>query len=342
MLFVILYHLSDIEIASKFKAISLIATRTVKVKISFKLVLIFLFSLRVSASEIDSFTHHYQYQLEDSKELIHLKANQMLKQALLNANAENKGCHEKSLYKQIRKYFQNHMRGKLTPFIINSPKVSKLVINFKDSIYRDFKWYDAFSIIFIQTIYKNVAGPIIKMGAHYIGADKFEHIFGRGFKYFSLYYMKNKTLEEVLQYGHRSERIFLGANTTGVYSYADLAANFNGMRFWNDMLGKNPDILGNKFQIKPYITCTENNKWVQNNNINFLHYIDDSFDESINCSKFRNKRILNKVLKQINHLERKEGLKYTCPIALHQINDLQEKYQRIEHKILNFAGHDSL
>ena len=307
-----------------------------------RLIVIFLISFQVTASEIDSFTHYYDYQLTDSQNIIHRQANKMLRQAIENANAENKGCQEKRLYKHIRKFFKNHMSGKLTPYIIHNPKISKLVMNFKDSIYRDFKWYDAFSIIFIQTLYKNIAGPIVKMGPYHVGVDKFEHIFGRGFKYFTLFYKKNKSLEQVLQYGHRSERIYLGANTTGVYSYADLAANFNGMRFWNDMLGKNTDVLGDKFQIKPYIRCAANNKWVHNNDINFLHYIDDSFDESINCSKFRNKKILTKVLNQIDNLERKEGLNYTCPMAVNHINDLEEKYQKVEHKILNFNGHDML
>ncbi len=294
------------------------------------------------ASEIDSFTHRYDTSLKDSQKIIHLKANQFLNEALKLANAENKGCSEAVLYKNLRHFFKNHMKGKLTPFIIHSPKVSKYVMNFKDSIYRDFKWYDAFSIIFIQTIYKNMAGPILRMGPYYIGADKFEHMFGRGWKYFEKYYLKNNSLLKVMEFGHRSERIYLGANTTGVYSFADLSANFNGMRFWNDMLGKHADILGEKFQVKPYVRCDENKQWIQNNQINFLHYIDDSFDEAINCSEFRNQKILTKVLNQIDSLERDKGLRFTCPLALNSIEYLEIKYQEIEKHILNFKGHTTL
>jgi hypothetical protein len=127
-----------------------------------------------------------------------------------------------------------------------------------------------------------------------------------------------------------------------VYSYADLAANFNGMRFWNDILGHYPDILGEDQQIEPYVKCSRNRKWVQHNRINFLHYIDESFDESINCSKFRTPKLLQKVLGQINELERTKGLRYTCPISLNSIDQLEMKYQDVQTKILNLRGHDSL
>jgi hypothetical protein len=315
---------------------------TLNTVLKFLLLSIILSTSSAFGSEIDSFTHRYDTKLSDSQDIIHQKANQLLREALVLANSKNKGCSEKNLYKNLRLFFKNHMSGKLTPFIIHSPLVSKYVMNFADSIYRDFKWYDAFSIIFIQTIYKNMAGPIVRMGSYYIGSDKFEHMFGRGFKYFEKYYLKQKSLENVLKFGHRSERIFLGANTTGVYSYADLSANFNGMRFWNNMLGKNPDILGAKFQVKPYVRCDENEQWVQNNHINFLDYIDNSFDEAINCSKFRNTQILSKVLNQIDNLERNKGQNYTCPITMNSIQDLELKYQEVEKEILNFNGHASL
>ena len=53
----------------------------------------------------------------------------------------------------------------------------------------------------------------------------------------------------------------LGAYGTGVMSYGDLAANFNGMRFWNHILGKRKDILNQ--DLGPYVKCKDR-KWVVN------------------------------------------------------------------------------
>lgn len=262
--------------------------------------LVFFLMLSTSgwSSEIDSFTYRYRYQLKDTQNLIHQKANQLLSQAIQEANRKDfkrsRMCSEKQLYKSLRKRFKNHISGKLTPYIIKNKDV-----------------------------------------------DKFEHLFGRGFKYFQKYYLQKKPLEEIFKFGHRSERIFLGANTTGVYSYGDLAANFNGMRFWNHMLGKNDDILGEEYNIQPYIIC-DDGRWVQNNDINFLHYIDHSFDEAINCSKLRTKSLYKKVLKQIRFLEETEGKSFQCPIDSSPIPELLEKYQAYKNKILNFDGLGSL
>ena len=263
----------------------------------------------------------------------------MLKAAIDQTNKKDHLCTEKKLYKNLRKYFKNHISGKLSPFIISSPLLDRFVINFDHSIYRDFKWWDAFSLGIIKTIYKNKSGPIVKMGNHYIGADKFEHLFGRGFKYFEKYYLKGQSLNRIFKFGYRSEKIFLGANTTGVFSYADLSANFNGMRFWNNVLGKHPDILG--LNIEPYVKCI-NQQWTLNNSIDFLHYIDDSFDEAINCSKFRTKKLLSKVKKQIRRLEQGSDKKYSCPINSHSISGLLEKYHGFEKELFNFEGHQSL
>src|SRR5690606_31300933 len=130
---------------------------------------------------------------------------------------------------------------------------------------------------------------IINLGGHKIGVDKLEHLFDRGYAYFEEHYLNKKGIEETLINGVWWEKALYGGKKwgTGVFSYGDLAANFNGMRFWNDILGKNRDVLGES--IDPYILCHDN-KWIQINQVDITHYIDASYDEAINCSKFTTKK----------------------------------------------------
>ena len=113
-----------------------------------------------------------------------------------------------------------------------------------------------------------------------------------------------------------------GAYGTGVMSYGDLAANFNGMRFWNHILNKNEDILGRP--LGPYVLC-ENNKWVQGKSIDWKNYIDESFDESINCSLFREEIMVKKVRERIKAIPF-DGIKnLSCPIAKNKLKKMVEK-----------------
>ncbi len=91
---------------------------------------------------------------------------------------------------------------------------------------------------------------------------------------------KNKTLTDVLKNGIFREKSALGGNmvATGVFSYGDLSANFNGMRFWNHMLQKRDDVLGVAYNVGPYVRC-EAGKWKTTEfKIDFRNYVDASME----------------------------------------------------------------
>ncbi len=301
---------------------------------------VFALAISASASELDSFSGRYDWKLKDASKVINDKANESIEIALGKANKKSNTCSEKRLYKELRKFFKNHYQGEFVPFILKSNKIDKIQTKFDNTVYRDFKWYEAFSLAAVKRLYKNSAAYALNMGGIFIGTDKFEHMFGRGFKYFESFYLEGKSLRYVLKLGENSEKFFLGAQTTGVYSQGDLAANFNGMRFWNDMLLLRPDVLGRP--AGPYIECQED-KWVQVKKLDFNHYIDLSFDEATNCSKFRNKKLLKKVMNRIDELESETGKPHHCPFVPENLTVLEEKYgSTIGESILNFKGHGSL
>jgi len=289
-------------------------------------------------SEIDSFSRRHEY-LPDSKNIINLKVNFYLQEAINLANRKN-DCKEKTLYRSIRKYFKNHYVDVFSDWLYHSEDVYRRTIYLKDSIYQDLNAID--SIILGGTgKLTEVAGSIININGHLIGTDKLEHLFGRGLVYYKRYYLKKQPIEKVMRFGAKTEKLWLGALTTGIYSYADLAANFSGLLFWNHLLKKYDDILPSKQYLGPYIIC-KNKQWKLNQFIDISNYIDSSFDEGINCSKFRTKKILTKVLNRIKGLEEKNNVSLTCPIQRKSILNLKQKYGEYAKYFINDEGHQVL
>lgn len=297
-----------------------------------------LMSLNISASEVDQFSYRFE-PLSDASKVVNNKANMFLKDALKITNKWARGkdinCSEKHLYKTMRKFFRNHIQGQLTPFVINSELVPKRVIPIDQSIYKSLNVWQSPVMAGASRVMKDTSGVIVKMGDTQIGSDKFEHFFGRGWAYFKKLYIHGKSLDDVMKYGDRLERYMLGAVTTGVYSYGDLAANFNGMRFWNHVLQKNNDVLGPDHNLGPYVQC-KGRKWVQVKKINFLDYIDASWDEGSNCSDYKNSKTVELVNIEIDKLNTDDKTQsIECPMEPGKIHALYDKYGDLSEWLIN-------
>jgi hypothetical protein len=285
------------------------------------------------AAETDQFTNRDQV-LNDSSEFINSRANAIVKNSLEVLNNRNHGCNEEELYSELRIYFGNHSNGELTKEIIKSKNIDRRSIKIADSVFREWTPWDGFGMGFDFLKKSEITlTSSLRIGDSTIGTDKFEHFFGQGYFYFLQNYIKGKGNEKALKTGIFKEKVFLGGNKfgNGVFSYGDLAANFNGMRFWNHILLKQDDILGKNENIGPYVTC-EQGQWMQTEKIDFRKYFDDSMDESINCSKFPSQNTADKVKKAVAEL----GLK--CPVDQSRYDGLKNKYKELSNWILNDEG----
>lgn len=300
----------------------------------------FLFSLllaiasqTVLSAETDTFTLRDE-PLEDSSEIINERANFYLGNSIKAANSKNEGCTEDQLYVEIRKYFNNHTKGQLAIDILKDGSIPKRTVKLSESVYRSWRPWDGLGMGL--TLAKKsglTVSPVIKFGSELIGTDKFEHFFGQGFYYFSDNYLEEKGAIKATKVGIFKEKTILGGNKVGngVFSYGDLAANFNGMRFWNHVLQLRDDVLGADHNIGPYVNC-ENNKWVQVKKIDFRDYIDSSMDESINCSKFPAQATADRFADQVQQL----GM--SCPVDPKKLDELAIKYGAVSKWIINKDG----
>ncbi|MFT6071440.1 MAG: hypothetical protein ACJAT2_001619 [Bacteriovoracaceae bacterium] len=294
-------------------------------------------SATVMASEVDSFTGRFS-PLEDSLVKVNIKANELLQKGVELANLENKGCDEKVLYKVLRKRFRNKYTDEFSNWAYQTEELERIRTTVKESIYQDWKWYQAPVPGGWARVVNDPSASMLKVNGVFIGDDKFEHFLGSGFAYFKKNYLKKKGIAAALKHGFKAETGYMGATTTGVMAYGDLTANFNGMRFWNHMLQKNEDILGqNK---GPYITC-ENNAWVRvdKNPIDFSNYIDDAFDEGINCSAFNGDKLVAKIKARLKEMSIDSGTTFTCPMDQDKLRSVWKKYGKYAPFLINVEGH---
>ncbi|HBB87625.1 MAG TPA: hypothetical protein DC047_08435 [Blastocatellia bacterium] len=107
-----------------------------------------------------------------------------------------------------------------------------------------------------------ILNPTMKVNGICIGSDKLGHFAQQGGQYFVMARRTaGKTVADAEDFGERTEGGGFGLATTGVFSNADLEANRQGLKFYDD-IAANPTLT---FDIASYIS----NKWNEQANPNF-------------------------------------------------------------------------
>jgi len=295
------------------------------------------------AAEADNFTARTR-DVADISSPVNILANGYLRSSVDAANAVG-ACDEDALYAELQKYFANHSKGELAKTLLFGHQIPVTVIPIKESIYREWTVFDGYLVGRKKAAASPLAlSPVVRIGDQIVGVDKFEHMFGMGWIYFNRHYREGKTLASVMKNGIFREKTVLGGNVlaTGVFSYADLSANFNGMRFWNHVLQKQDDVLGKGENLGPYVRC-ENRKWEVNPTkpLDFRNYMDASLDESVNCSKFARKAAVEKVRRSLVRLSFADAKGHAvCPVEPEKLEEMKKKYAPgdVAHLILNTEG----
>jgi hypothetical protein len=294
------------------------------------------FSLNLLAAEVDQITNRAE-DVKDSIHIVNTQSDNYLQTALSQLITDKVGCDESLLYKEMQKYFENHIKGEISNWMIASDKISKSNILIKDSIYRDWSIWDGIILGRPGADTSPLAmTPLVRFNDVRFGVDKMEHLFDRGFAYFKRHYQKQLSIEETIMRGHYWEKNFYGGKKwgTGVFSFSDLVANFNGMRFWNDVLRKNRDILGR--EVAPLVRC-ENNQWVQNRKVDLSLYVDQGYDEGINCSQYPTEKTTSKVITAVTRVMQTESYG-VCPYAEDHLEKLTRKYGYFAKFLINNEG----
>ena len=291
-----------------------------------------------AGAEIDSVTPR-NIQLENSIAAINKIFNQRIREGIEKANAqaddvpndedfgfvdETDYCDEEVLYTELRKaIYQSYTASwGLKGYdldrqlrVLLAKQSYALLLN--DSIYRDIDYIEGFSLNLKEL------SDVVNIDGHLVGLDKLGHFFAEGWRYFELTHFEDEEIEQALAWGREQEVGKFGYSTTGIFSYADLAANFDGWRFWNRVLLEKDDplkgVIGNFFN-RPYVACRIQildsirkrslvRAWEQNARFDLSDYIDGAWDEGNNCSSYADPFIESKVMARIREVDPE----FSCP-----------------------------
>ncbi|MDQ2746475.1 MAG: hypothetical protein M3T96_04355 [Acidobacteriota bacterium] len=139
--------------------------------------------------------------------------------------------------------------------------------------------------------YFTISETVNLYGAQF-GTDKIAHIFQQGYTYLRIYerasakgLSKDAAVKKACDWGRSSERTYYGNLVSGVYSNADLAANFAGFKFYQNLTGE--ILIGGT--IKPPIFVPENGAWKFNEAIDLSEsllkpFVTNHLNEALNSS----------------------------------------------------------
>jgi len=258
------------------------------------------FALATSAAysyEVDNFTDRDSLS-RDAMPVVDRKVNDLLKRAVAAANQESpRYCSRAILRQELVRWIRPDPAGILELWATTTDSIQRTSVPRRESIYAGASFLDAPMLVLAGI------GRSFKMNGHVIGTDKIGHFFMQGLDYFERV-ENGKPLEWVLSNAHGEDGIW-GLRTSGVKSYADMATNYQGYRFWSQLYSGQD----------AYLKCTFDGRWEQVRAFTFGDYVSDAWDEAINCSAYK-PGLESRVKRNLNH----RGVQ--CPLEPAKCHDI--------------------
>lgn len=225
-------------------------------------ILLILLSLSAFALETDNYLV-WDRELKDSRSSINQFFNDEMEKILEDSESQSLSCQE--ITKKIGKVFASHLVHdnpveKHLLEVLGSDEIYPATLFFvEESIYRDpFRIYIPYFGL----------APNIQVNGFYFGTDKLSHFASTGRIYFEKF-QKTSSLEKALTWGIQDEKSVHGYWASGVFSFADLEANYQGFLFYQNLCGGKNPYLGRK-----------NQEWVLERKFDIKDYVSGLWDES--------------------------------------------------------------
>ena len=226
-----------------------------------------------SAWEVDNFTNRDKYfSLSEREKLDNLfilndQTNRMLHDGIKRMN-DKRGCVEDmkrkspSVHYMVRRILGGGMvDGALEDWAQNNSKLHTVKAN--------------------QKLYNGIwsVDTSLNLNGHVVGIDKLGHFFDQGHEMFEMAHQSGADggLKQALGFSNDLEDQYYGISTSGVKSYGDMAANYAGMNFFTNLIDGDDSFL----------KCNKaTGKYEVIRDFDWSDFVDDSWDEGINCSMF--------------------------------------------------------
>lgn len=246
--------------------------------------------------EVDNFSQRKNYaKIKDSRQVLNDKMNKLIADSVKRSNLDGpcqqfeKNVSLPAIFYLIKNAIDSNPIAEIEGWAERTEDLEKIRAP-DENIYSG-------KSLFAGMI-MGVAGlePSIKLNGHIFGVDKLGHFTAQGFEYFEIAHLEDQGVISALEYGISLEDGRYGLKTTGIKSYGDLGANFSGLKFWENLVGDNGQ----------YIKCVDG-KYVVQRMFDWADYVNDSWDQGINCSEFT-----ENIQKTVSKNLKKLGMQ--CPI----------------------------
>jgi hypothetical protein len=220
--------------------------------------------------ETDQFTNRLN-EIKDSTALLDEKVNQTIRDIV----AEWRGPRDDwkfvdAVFHRIGGY---HWVDKIERWAMKSPDIERLQPSRRESIYQGHPfWATRVAGLF-------GVGPTIKVNHQLIGSDKLGHFLSQGRKFYRRF-LKSHDEAQAAEQSAFTERALFGQMTTGVYSNADLVANFEGHVFYRSLF-EDHVVDG-----KPAILAWRGGQWVVQREFTFADHVNAYWDEALNVDHY--------------------------------------------------------
>ena len=257
--------------------------------------------------------------------VIDQEVNRRMQVAAQTANIESldqsQTCSPSALSKALGQQLRQIFWGKVEMWAVKNESLAGIQTRIENSIYKTVPAYKNLPTHLPATL--GMAKTFLVHGV-LVSSDKMGHFFDEGYAEHMKLLLTNN-VQGSLDYGNSLENGFFGKYTTGIMSYADEVANFNGMIFWNSIF---PDAKG-PLTKQPYFDCI-NDEWVLVRNFSWAEYSDSAWDEGINCNAYNGPEYSELVATEVRKLEQESGKRLQCPIAPRECDDIRKKYRKLE------------
>ncbi len=166
-----------------------------------------------------------------------------------------------------------HWVDRLERWAMKSPEVERLEIGRYESIFADQPFYATRVAKLFGT------GATIRVNDQLVGSDKIGHFISQGRKYYKRY-LRYGSEERAAEQSAYTERAIFGQLSNGIYSNADLVANYEGHRFYRSLF--EDDIV----EGKPAILRWENDAWIVQREFDWADHVNAYWDEALNINHF--------------------------------------------------------
>jgi hypothetical protein len=223
-----------------------------------------------AAYETDQFSKRLE-PLEDSTEVLNERVNRSIADAAAAPpGTPNERAVVNAIYHDIGGH---HWVDRIERWAMQSDEVDRQNPDRYASIYQGHPlWATRVAALF-------GVGPTIKLNGTFIGSDKLGHFLSQGRKFW-FRYQRYLNEPQAAEHSAFTERALFGQMTTGVYSNADLVANYEGYRFYRSLF--EDDVVAGK----PAILRWEDDHWVVQRAFTWADHVNAYWDEALNVNHF--------------------------------------------------------